>query len=744
MDDSDATPPNPTADEPDGHLRISLEVGHSGAVGADGEGKPFRISVLVSPTGLDSGFEPIGVHWSEEETFGSRGRIDTTMLLGRAAAAWQPMRQLLALDLPDAMDISVDEVGELLDDAGERLGGAGISVVWADGLDPGLSASLVAGESGNRLSSVPDAFDGEDPVALSWQLGFEGQQLTDSEREAVGEASSGMVELRGREVLVSPSMRQRALRPEVRWLTAIEALAAALTGSAEVDGERFTLSALGWLEGLRNELLKAQEDPSTRDDPTALSGELRPYQKEGLSWMERMTSLGLGGCLADDMGLGKTVMLIALHLSRSESGARPGPTLVVCPTSILPNWEREVQRFAPGEEVLRYHGPGRSLEGVESGVVITSYGTLRTDVEQLGKVDWGLIAADEAQHVKNHRTAAAKALRSLPGSSRVALTGTPIENRLSELWSILDWTTPGLLGGITEFRRRWEGEEGYADPAKAAELATLVGPFVLRRRKSDPGILPELPPKIEIEHAVNLTTEQVDLYEKVSAEMLRKISTADGMTRKGLVLELLTSLKQICNHPAHYLGQLEPELEGRSGKYDLFSDLVTTAAAEGGRMLVFTQYVAMGRLLSRGLDQLGLDSEFLHGGTNVQARERMVDRFQGGEFPVFVLSLKAGGQGLNLTAADHVLHYDRWWNPAVEDQATDRAHRIGQEGPVEVHRLIAEGTVEDRIAELHKRKRELAEAVIGTGAEAFTELTQAELVEVLALRGRDDSTSRAA
>lgn len=744
MEGTEATPEAPSRKKPGGGLRLALQAGRPKAREGEVTGEPFRISLLVSPSGSDADFVPVREVWGDEGGFGSRGRIDATMLLGRAAASWRALRRLLSLDVPDGIDVSVEEIGELLEGAGARLDAMGVGVEWKDGLEPGLTASLVAGGLTERLSSVADSFDGDDPVSLAWQLRFDGEALSEGERELIGSATSGVANMRGMKVLVSPVMRQRAIRPQVRSLPAIEALAAALTGSAEIEGERFELSTLGWLEALRNELLEAPEDPSTRSDPAGLSGELRPYQREGLSWMERMVSLGLGGCLADDMGLGKTVMLIALHLSRSESGLGKGPTLVVCPTSILPNWEREVRRFAPDETVVRYHGPGRTLDGVNSGFVVTSYGTLRTDVDQLARINWGLIAADEAQHVKNHRTAAAKALRALPARSRVALTGTPIENRLLELWSILDWTTPGLLGGVTEFRRRWEGEGALADPAIAAELSALVGPFVLRRRKSDPGILPELPPKIEIEHAVNLTTEQVDLYEKVSAEMLREISSASGMARKGLVLELLTSLKQICNHPAHYLRQREPVLEGRSGKLDLFSDLVLTATEEGGRMLVFSQYVEMGRLLVRRLGELDIETEFLHGGTSVQSRERMVDRFQEGVFPVFVLSLKAGGQGLNLTAADHVLHYDRWWNPAVEDQATDRAHRIGQEGPVEVHRLIAEGTVEDRIAELHRQKRDLAEAVIGSGAEAFTELTQSELVEVLSLRKPDTSPSKAA
>ncbi|MFM8519581.1 MAG: DEAD/DEAH box helicase, partial [Solirubrobacterales bacterium] len=634
-----------------------------------GGGEPFRAEVLLRSSGGEGDFRPVAEFWGDEDSFGSRGRIDTTMEVGRAAAIWSPLRGLLEQDLPDRTALSIDDLGELVDGVAERLTEAGLPVEWAEGLDPGLRSTLVAGSSARPLTSVPDAFDGDDPVALTWRLSIDGEALSDEERSAVAVCSEGVINLRGRDLIVGPTLAARARRPEVRSLTAIEALAASLSGVANVDGERFEVQSLGWLEELRRELGRPPEQRAG-EPPPGFEGTLRPYQLAGLSWLERMTRLGLGGCLADDMGLGKTVMLIALHLARHQAEGGEGPTLVICPTSILANWEREIGRFAPGEPVVRYHGPERSLDGVSRGFVVTSYGTVRSDIETLGRIEWGLIAADEAQHFKNPGTATAKAVRSLPGRARVALTGTPIENRLTELWSILDWTTPGLLGSAAEFRKRWTSDvEVDEDPTRSQELALLVGPFVLRRRKSDPGILPELPEKIEIDHAVTMSEEQIALYEEVSGRMLRAIGSAAGIQRKGLVLELITSLKQICNHPAQYLGQAEPVLSGRSGKLDLFDDLVTTAVEEGGRMLVFTQYVEMGRLLTRRLDELGIESSFLHGGTSVSAREKMVDAFQAGEFPVFVLSLRAGGQGLNLTGADHVLHYDRWWNPAVEDQA---------------------------------------------------------------------------
>jgi SNF2 family DNA or RNA helicase len=350
-----------------------------------------------------------------------------------------------------------------------------------------------------------------------------------------------------------------------------------------------------------------------------------------------------------------------------------------------------------------------------------------------------MVVADEAQHVKNPYSATAKALRTIPSPARVALTGTPVENNLSELWALLDWTTPGLLGPLKSFRARHaRAVENGEDEEAVERLARLVRPFLLRRKKSDPGIVPELPPKTETDHPVPLTREQGALYEAVVRESMLAIETAEGMARRGLVLKLLTSLKQICNHPALYLKE-EPRsggdrLAARSGKLALLDELLDTLLAEDGSALVFTQYVGMARLITSHLATRAVPVDLLHGGTPVPERERMVDRFQAGSTPVLVLSLKAAGTGLNLTRAGHVVHFDRWWNPAVEEQATDRAYRIGQTQPVQVHRLITEGTIEDRIAEMLQAKRALADAILGSGESALTELTDRELSDLVSLR----------
>ncbi len=697
--------------------------------------RPFELTVRAHRPDEPDVFHDVADLWgADKEEFGSRGRIDTTLGVGIAAAAWNPLRRLLDADVPDRDVLADREVGDLLDGAAERLEGSGVAVEWAPELNRSLDARVVVGSSGNLSQSVPDVFDENAIQGLSWQLLLDGEPLDDNEVEEVAECEGPVVRLREQWVLVPPLQVARARDRDLKPLTAIDALSVALTGTTVIDGHTVEVKATGWVAKLREEVTAGSgSDPI--EPPEALNATLREYQVEGLRWLHRMTSLGLGGCLADDMGLGKTVMLISLHLHRRLNPQTAGPTLVVCPASLLGNWEREIQRFAPGESVRRYHGSKRTLDGIAGGFVLTTYGTMRLDAERFGAIPWGMLVADEAQHVKNPRSAGAKALRTIPARSRVALTGTPVENNLSELWAILDWTTPGLLGTHSSFRSKWGDPievEGKQDVTKM--LNRLVRPFLLRRRKTDPGIAPELPPKTITDQPVGLTAEQVALYEKAVKENMIQIRTSDGINRRGLVLKLLTSLKQICNHPAQYTREENPSLADRSGKLELLDELLDTILSEDGAVLVFTQYVAMAQLLKRHLKERDIPSMLLYGGTAVKQREKMVDRFQNGEIKVFLLSLKAAGTGLNLTRADHVIHYDRWWNPAVEEQATDRAHRIGQTRPVQVHRLIAEGTIEDRIAGIHETKRELADAIVSSGEAALTELSNDDLADLVELR----------
>ncbi|OII67494.1 DEAD/DEAH box helicase [Streptomyces sp. CC77] len=666
-----------------------------------------------------------------EQHFGARARVDTMLALRRAARVWPPLTRLLERPVPDVLAVTERELYDLLGPAADRLTAAGVRVHWPRELARSLSAAAVVRPAPGSAADGTPFFDSAELLRFQWQLALDGDPLTEREMDALAEAHRPVVRLRDRWVVVDPALVRKARARQLGLLQPVDALAAALTGTADVDGETVEAVPAGALAALRDRLLAG---PAPVPPPPGLDATLRDYQLRGLAWLDLMTSLGLGGCLADDMGLGKTVTLIALHLRR----AHRAPTLVVCPASLLGNWEREIRRFAPGVPVLRFHGAGRSLDAAAGGFVLTTYGTMRTSARELADRSWGMVVADEAQHVKNPFSATARALRTIPAPARVALTGTPVENNLSELWALLDWTTPGLLGPLKAFRARHaravENSGELGDTEAVERLARLVRPFLLRRRKSDPGIVPELPPKTESDHPVPLTREQAALYEAVARETMAAIEGAEGIARRGLVMKLLTSLKQICNHPAQFLKEEPGRLAGRSGKLSLLDELLDTIVAEDGAALVFTQYVSMARLLTSHLTARAVPSQLLHGGTPVAERERMVDRFQAGEVPVFVLSLKAAGTGLNLTRAGHVVHYDRWWNPAVEEQATDRAYRIGQTQPVQVHRLIAEGTVEDRIAEMLASKRALAEAVLGSGEAALTELTDRELADLVSLR----------
>jgi superfamily II DNA or RNA helicase len=659
---------------------------------------------------------------------GERAETDLLLALRRGARVWPPLSAALRDAAPEEVPID-DAALEELAEGSTELEDTGIEVLWPTELFAGqLALRATAGTPTPGAVTGPD-FSLHDLVAFRWRPTLDGEDLSEAEVAALAEAKRPMIRMRGRWIRVDHDVVRRLRNGSARKLTGAEALGAALTGTIEAEGELVPFDADGSLAQMLARLRTAEE-PAPATDPVGLRATLRDYQRRGVAWMAQLANLGLGGCLADDMGLGKTIQVIALHLQLRGRG----PTVVVCPSTLLGTWEREFERFAPDVPIRRYHGPGRTLSDLAPDeVVLTTYGVVRQDHRLLGETGWGLAVADEAQHAKNPLSRTARALRTLPSATRIALTGTPVENRLSELWSILDWSAPGLLGTLDRFRHDVAVPvERFHDEEATARLARVTRPFLLRRRKSDPGIAPELPQKTEHDVVVPLTTEQATLYQAVAKETLAKIEEASGIARRGLVLSLLTQLKQVCNHPAQFLHERGP-LERRSGKLAALDELLDVILAEGESVLIFSQYVEMCRLIEAHLAARQVRTLFLHGGIGVRKREEMVEQFQSGAAPVFLLSLKAGGVGLTLTRATHVVHYDRWWNPAVEDQATDRAYRIGQDRPVQVHRLVTENTLEDRIATVINAKRDLAEAVVGSGEAWLSELSDTELSELVEL-----------
>ena len=495
----------------------------------------------------------------------------------------------------------------------------------------------------------------------------------------------------------------------------------------------------GWL-GTFIRRLGGEQSFELLPPPEGFRGELRPYQLRGFSWLAFLRQWGFGACLADDMGLGKTIQTLAFLL-REKAHGQELPTLLVAPMSILGNWQRELRRFAPGLRAMlhhgakRHHGSSFAREAARVDVVLTSFQLLHRDYSTLRGARWGGIIIDEAQNIKNPDTHQSQAARALQADYRIALTGTPIENHVGDLWAIMDFLNPGLLGRRATFREHYfQPIQSGADPGARARLRRVTSPFLLRRLKTDRQIIDDLPDKTESKVVCALTREQAQLYGEVLASFQRELAESEGIKRRGLILAVLTRLKQVCNHPAHYLTEPAP-LARRSGKLKRLEEMLEEIFERGESALIFTQYAAMGELLQRHLQEtFGCWTPFMHGAVPRQERDRLVREFQESAAPTaFVLSLKVGGIGLNLTRATHVFHYDRWWNPAVEDQATDRAYRIGQTRDVMVHKFICGGTLEERIDEMIEQKSALASEIVGGGEAFLTELSDTELDAILKL-----------
>jgi non-specific serine/threonine protein kinase len=671
--------------------------------------------------------------------------------LSRASRVYPLLERALGEEQPESIELTTREAHRFLAEIGPLLREQGVGVIGPEWWGAPSSRLGVLLHIDSEEERAPEGEEGlQSNVDYRWTLAIGETEVSISQLQQLAKGSSSLVRIGGRWVEIRPedvAAAARFLRENPGGEMAVgELMRLAFASDVESTGVEIAgVEATGWVGRLLG-LDGADQRLELDKQPEGLKGDLRPYQVRGLAWLAFLEQFGLGACLADDMGLGKTIQVLALLIRERElaGGKSRGPTLIAAPMSVVGNWRREAARFAPELDALIHHGVERLAgdafvaDAAKRDLVITTYALVHRDLEDLKKVPWRRVVLDEAQSVKNPAAKQSRAVHALTAPRRVALTGTPVENRLSELWSIMDFCNPGYLGSAHEFRRRFSVPiERRHDPRRSEQLRRLVRPFVLRRLKTDPTVIADLPEKLESKEYCALTSEQAALYEATVGRMLDEVDRAEGMRRRGAVLATLVKLKQICNHPAQALGEEDtgPPSAGRSGKAARIVEMLDEALSAGDQALVFTQFREMGKLLVKILThELDREVLFLHGGTTQTAREAMIERFQAGKAPIFILSLKAGGLGMNLTAATHVFHFDRWWNPAVENQATDRAYRIGQTRSVQVHKFIVAGTLEERIDEMIEQKTELAENIIGAGESWLTEMSTGELRELLALR----------
>ncbi|HNO78054.1 MAG TPA: DEAD/DEAH box helicase [Phycisphaerae bacterium] len=722
----------------------------------DAEDKPWKIRYWLQSEDAPNTLQDIAEVWADDSSTPSllrntlqARREEIIRNLTRAAEVFAPFEASLQEPQPIGVALNATQAHVFVRDAATLLESRGFGVRlpdWARRFERQIglrlhvapvseqseasSSSDNVGRSGVGLSSIVD---------FQWQLAIGDSSISREEFEQLRMQQSPLVRFRGEWVYFDTGASTKAAQFLDAQSTGQMTLGQAIrmAGGAtddDIDLPIFGLDAESWIERLLNAAPNAEFEKLSQ--PEYFNGTLRPYQLRGLAWLSFMQKAGIGACLADDMGLGKTIQLIALLLQERQKNNAPGPTLIFCPMSVVGNWKRELERFAGELKVSVHHGPERLTgdafikNAQKSDAIITTYALGHRDLETLRKVMWHRIVLDEAQKIKNPSAAQTIAIRSLPSTHRIGLTGTPLENHLSELWSIMEMLNPGILGNAAAFRRRFAVPiERLGDSNRAKQLKTMIGPFILRRIKSDPAVECDLPEKMEMRVFCNLTAEQASLYERIVAETMSTVEATTGIRRRGIILASLTRLKQICNHPVHFLDD-GSELDSRSGKCERLIDMLEEVISENDRALVFTQFRKMGDLLATLIKKrLRTEAIFLHGGTTSKKREQMVERFQdpSSDVRIFLLSLKAGGLGMNLTAANHVFHFDRWWNPAVEDQATDRAHRIGQTRRVQVHKFVCMGTIEDRIDKMLTEKVSLADRIVGSGDDWITGLSNEDL-----------------
>ncbi|MBP3924103.1 DEAD/DEAH box helicase [bacterium] len=639
-----------------------------------------------------------------------------------------------------SLDLNLNEVYKIITQTAYYLQKAQIEVVLPKELVNIIipRASINAKVKASRSAELADIFNNnssgkislDDILDFSYEIALGNEKISLEEFNELVKNNSGLIKYKNKYVLIdqeeSKKIFEQIAKSNLKSMSRMELIHASMSGQLQQYDFDYDEAFA--------KVIQEFNKPVDVSVPQTLKGELRPYQITGLKWLWTNISKGFGACMADDMGLGKTIQVISLILKMKEENKLDKPVLVVCPTTLMGNWMKELQIFAPNLDAVIYHGTERKLD-LKHDVILTTYAIMRIDIEELKKNTWGMIIVDEAQNIKNPDTAQTLAIKMLKSDVKIAMTGTPVENRLTELWSIFDFINRGYLGTMREFQKSYAIPiEKFKENSRAGKLKMSISPFVLRRLKTDKNVISDLPEKMVLNDYCYLSKPQAVLYEKTLNEMMEKISGFTGVNRRGNIFKLITALKQICNHPYQFLksGEMSREL---SGKMDKCISTVQSILDNGEKTLIFTQYKEMGDILCKVLAQeCNTEPLFFHGSLSVQQREELINRFQTeDEAKIMILSLKAGGTGLNLTSATNVIHYDLWWNPAVEDQATDRTYRIGQDKNVMVHRMITLGTFEEKIDEMLKAKKELADMAVYEGEKIITELSDEEIYEIFTL-----------
>lgn len=721
---------------------------------------PFDVLLRIDEPEMDNGT------WKLETVLRSKDKSSEMMTYhGHLPTKWAPYEEKVAADqalwcklvpwLKDGdgilNELTEQQAWDFLTDASSQLLDAGVGILlpawWQAIKDAQLAvkAKVKTTSGGARQSFVGL----QSLINFDWRFSTNGVELSEEEFMSLVNQQRRLINIRGKWIKLDPAfikqvqtLLQKANKEGLHVRDVLEQELLSLSEKAEqaelenaraFAGVQIELNR--HLSQMITQLTDIKEIP-TAEIPSSFKGELRPYQQQGVDWLLFLRRFGFGACLADDMGLGKTIQMIAYFLTVKESGGKPA--LIICPTSVLGNWQKELEKFSPSLRVHLHYGGNRLKgedfkKGVDQvDVVLTSYGLSHLDEEELSAYDWGTICLDEAQNIKNAQTKQSRAIRKLKGDHNIALTGTPMENRLTELWSIFDFINGGYLGSLGQFQKRFVNPiEKDRDAEKIAQVQRLIKPFLLRRTKTDEAVALNLPDKLEQKEYCPLTVEQASIYEQLVKDTLEQVEQLAGIQRKGLILKMLSQLKQVCDHPALYLKEVAPKnIDERSTKMEKLLELVENIRDQDESCLIFTQYIQMGEMIQEVLQKkFGEKVLFLNGSLAKTQRDSMIEKFQNREHSILILSLKAGGTGLNLTEANHVIHYDRWWNPAVENQATDRAYRIGQKRFVHVHKFISTGTLEEKIDEMLEKKQSLNDEII-TSENWITELSTAELKDL--------------